>query len=57
MLRRFLTSVALLAISLLMANAQSAMDIPKIPADDAVKMGVLDNGMRYYIRHKDKPAN
>ena len=28
-----------------------------IPIDNRVKMGVLDNGMHYYIQHHEKPEN
>ena len=27
-----------------------------IPNDSAVKVGKLENGLTYYIRHNDKPA-
>ena len=30
--------------------------MPELPGDPAVRKGVLDNGMTYYIRHNDKPA-
>lgn len=29
---------------------------PELPNDPAVKVGKLDNGLTYYIRHNDKPA-
>jgi zinc protease len=28
-----------------------------IPIDESVRMGVLENGMRYYIQHHEKPEN
>ena len=34
-----------------------AMQLPPIPVDDAVRTGRLDNGLTYYIRHNEYPAN
>ena len=31
--------------------------LPALPNDPETKVGKLDNGMTYYIRHNDKPAN
>ena len=42
-----------LAISATMAFAQMPMSLP---IDSAVRVGHLDNGLTYYIRHNDKPA-
>ncbi|MBR5905393.1 MAG: insulinase family protein [Bacteroidales bacterium] len=39
------------AFAAVMASAQTPL-----PNDSAVKVGKLDNGMTYYIRHNDKPA-
>ena len=39
------------AFAAVMASAQTPL-----PNDPAVKVGKLDNGMTYYIRHNDKPA-
>ena len=47
-----LTLFAVLAMSL-MASAQQAMPTPM---DPNVRYGKLDNGMTYYIRHNEKPA-
>lgn len=33
----------------------TAQQLPKLPLDPAVKMGKLDNGLTYYIRHNEKP--
>lgn len=33
----------------------SAQQLPKLPLDPAVKVGKLDNGLTYYIRHNEKP--
>ena len=31
--------------------------LPELPNDPATRVGKLDNGMTYYIRHNDKPEN
>lgn len=31
--------------------------LPELPADPATRVGKLDNGMTYYIRHNDKPED
>ena len=36
------------------ANAQQ-LQVPELPLDPAVKMGKLDNGLTYYIRHNEWP--
>ena len=33
------------------------MDMPPIPVDPEVRIGVLDNGLTYYIRHNSLPEN
>ncbi|MBR5700131.1 MAG: insulinase family protein [Bacteroidales bacterium] len=38
------------------AAAQDPSQIPAVPNDPAVKVGKLDNGLTYYIRKNDKPA-
>lgn len=50
MFKRLFLSVATLLCALSFATAQ------QLPNDPAVKVGKLDNGMTYYIRHNDKPA-
>ena len=50
--------MALIAImvngQLSMVNAQQ-MQLPPIPVDPQVRIGHLDNGLTYYIRHNEKP--
>lgn len=49
----------LLAIAAMSAVAMSAQDNPMfrpLPGDPAVKVGKLDNGLTYYIRHNELPA-
>ena len=44
------------AASLLMLTAMvSAQEMPPIPVDNAVRIGKLDNGLTYYIRHNEWP--
>ena len=48
--------ITLLVASLLlgtMAFAQQQM--PPIPIDEQVRVGKLDNGLTYYIRHNEEP--
>lgn len=51
-MKRFLLSVA----AFFVAAAAFAQDFQQLPNDPAVRVGKLDNGMTYYIRHNDKPA-
>ena len=44
------------AASLLMLTTfMSAQEMPPIPVDNAVRIGKLDNGLTYYIRHNEWP--
>ncbi|HAW63781.1 MAG TPA: peptidase M16, partial [Alistipes sp.] len=44
------------AAFLSMSNAQAQLNpMEPIPADKEVRMGKLDNGLTYYIRHNEKP--
>jgi zinc protease len=64
-LRRYGLSVCLAASALTLAvphaqapsRAPAANSSPVIPFDTAVHSAVLPNGLRYYIRHNDEPAN
>lgn len=53
-MRRFsiFISAFLLTASAFVAGAQMS----QLPNDPAVKVGKLENGLTYYIRHNDKPA-
>lgn len=51
-MKRFLLSVA----AFFVAAVAFAQDFQQLPNDPAVRVGKLDNGMTYYIRHNDKPA-
>ena len=37
--------------------AMMAQEMPAIPVDEAVRIGKLDNGLTYYIRHNNWPEN
>ena len=39
------------------ANVMTAQEMPPIPVDDAVRIGKLDCGLTYYIRHNNYPEN
>ena len=39
------------------ANLMTAQEMPPIPVDDAVRIGKLDCGLTYYIRHNDYPEH
>src|SRR6476620_7062897 len=57
---RRLTSVVLLALVVAFAaspRAQTPLDLrDAIPFDAAVRTGTLANGMRFFIRHNERPA-
>lgn len=46
----------LVAVLFSTATLGSGQQMPPLPADPAVRVGKLDNGLTYYIRHNDKPA-
>ena len=45
----------LLALVATFAATASAQQMPPLPVDPAVKIGKLDNGLTYYIRHNEEP--
>jgi len=52
---RKLFMAALMLMSTVAIVAQNAMQLPPIPVDPDVRMGKLDNGLTYYIRHNAWP--
>ena len=50
-------SMLLLMLMLFSINVMTAQEMPPIPVDDAVRIGKLDCGLTYYIRHNDYPEN
>ncbi|MCM1067868.1 MAG: insulinase family protein [Muribaculaceae bacterium] len=54
----FLRAIAALFVAVAatgVLSAQSADQIPALPADPALRVGQLDNGLTYYIRHNETP--
>ena len=48
----------LFVVALLMLTGMvMAQEMPPIPVDQAVRIGKLDNGLTYYIRHNEWPEN
>ena len=54
-MKKFLTLIALLAVSFLGLQAQTDELSKPIPIDPTVKIGKLDNGITYYIRQNTMP--
>jgi len=52
MKRLFVTTILLSVVSITTLLAQEA---PLLPIDSNVRVGVLSNGLTYYIRHNEKP--
>ena len=52
-----LFSMLLLMLMVFSANVMMAQEMPPIPVDDAVRIGKLDCGLTYYIRHNDYPEH
>ena len=55
MKRIFVFFAALFAA--IVVYGQDMSQLPQLPNDPAVRTGKLDNGLTYYIRHNDKPAD
>lgn len=47
----------LVAVLAVFAGLAQAQQMPPIPADPDVRVGKLDNGLTYYIRHNNWPEN
>ncbi len=47
----------LVAAFMLLAGVAQAQQMPPIPVDPDVRIGKLDNGLTYYIRHNNWPEN
>ena len=56
-MRHLFTSVIALLVVFAVAAQPGAQQIPVIPADKAVRVGQLPNGMKYYLRHNNKQKN
>lgn len=57
-MRKFF-SLLVVAIALIGLNlpARAQQQLPLVPADSAVRVGKLPNGLTYYIRHNEFPKN
>ena len=57
-MRHFIKKI-LLAAAIVCGNMAFlfAQQLPSIPVDPNVRIGKLDNGLTYYIRHNEKPEN
>ena len=51
-MKKFIVSIAAICLA---AIAVSAQQMQPIPVDPAVRIGKLDNGITYYIRHHEEP--
>ena len=51
-MKKFFLSIVLLAAGIMGAQAQMEQ---KVPVDENVRIGHLDNGLTYYIRHNELP--
>ena len=56
-MKHLFTSVIALLVTFAVAAQPGAQQNPVIPADKAVRVGQLPNGMKYYLRHNDKQKN
>ena len=63
-MKRFFLTLSALALSAVMALAQQPTreqmeayfaQMPQLPNTDQVRIGHLDNGLTYYIRHNELP--
>ena len=54
-MKRLVASLALLCTAL--ASMAQQPQMPPIPTDPNVRIGKLDNGLTYYIRHNELPEN
>ena len=52
-----LFAVLTLLLMVFSTNLMMAQQMPPIPVDDAVRIGKLDCGLTYYIRHNDYPEH
>ena len=55
-LKRLLTTLIVLG-SVVIASAQQQPQMPPIPTDPNVRIGKLENGLTYYIRHNELPED
>ena len=56
LLKKLFTALLILG-SAVMASAQQQPQMPPIPTDPNVRIGKLENGLTYYIRHNELPED
>ena len=56
LLKRLFTALLVMG-SVVMASAQQQPQMPPIPTDPNVRIGKLENGLTYYIRHNELPED
>ena len=57
-LKRIIVAAMFAAVNIVVIMAQDMPgQMPPIPVDQEVRIGKLDNGLTYYIRHNEYPAN
>ena len=56
LLKKLFTAFLVLS-SAVMTSAQQQLQMPPIPTDPKVRIGKLDNGLTYYIRHNELPED
>lgn len=54
-MKHLLRSIFLVAIIICNISGLRAQQMPPVPVDPNVRIGVLDNGLTYYIRHNSLP--
>ncbi len=55
-MKNLISRIAICMMLMLVATmAASAQQMPTVPVDSAVRIGKLENGITYYIRHNDYP--
>ena len=54
-MKKFIFCTLLCALVVAAQTQQQNVQIPQLPNDSAVRVGHLDNGLTYYIRHNEMP--
>ena len=56
-MKRFFAALMLMMVSTVAMMAQDVSQLPSVPVDPDFRIGKLDNGLTYYIRHNNWPEN
>lgn len=54
-MKKFLRIATAAVVALMASSGVGAQQIPQLPTDPDVRIGRLDNGLTYYIRHNEYP--